>query len=246
MIWGPDGKKLSKRHGAASVEEYRDAGYVPEALVNYLALLGWSLDGETTIIPADVLVENFSLDRISKNPAIFDAEKLEWMNGVYLRDMPAEEFVDRIAPWLDAAGLAVRSSAVDGHREWLVKLAPLVQERVKHLDEVAPDGPLPVPRAGRSTPPPPRRSCRRPGRVPLWTPRSRRWRRCSRSRRTRSRRRCAKCPNASARSRRPCSRRCAWGSRVRPFLPRCSSRSSCSARTRRIARLQRARRLAAD
>jgi len=88
MIWGPDGKKLSKRHGAASVEDYRDLGYVPEALLNYLALLGWSLDGETTIIPTDVLVSNFSLDRISRNPAVFDAEKLDWMNGVYLRDMP--------------------------------------------------------------------------------------------------------------------------------------------------------------
>ncbi len=137
MIWFPDGRKLSKRHGAASVEDYRDLGYLPEALLNYLALLGWSLDGETTIIPADVLVSSFSLDRISKNPAVFDAEKLEWMNGVYLRDMPAEQFVDHIAPWLEDAGL-LPADAVEGHRAWLVKLAPLVQERVRRLDEVVP------------------------------------------------------------------------------------------------------------
>ncbi len=89
MILGADGKRLSKRHGATSVEAYRDLGFLPEALMNYLALLGWSLDGETTVIDAATLRENFSLDRISKNPAIFDEEKLEWMNGVYIRDMPA-------------------------------------------------------------------------------------------------------------------------------------------------------------
>lgn len=78
MILGADGKKLSKRHGATSVEEYRDAGYLSDAFVNYLALLGWSLDGETTIIPRDVLASKFSLDRISKNPATFDPKKLDW------------------------------------------------------------------------------------------------------------------------------------------------------------------------
>ena len=82
MILGADGKKLSKRHGATSVEEYRDAGYLPDAFVNYLALLGWSLDGETTIIPRDVLASKFSLDRISKNPATFDPKKLDWVNAL--------------------------------------------------------------------------------------------------------------------------------------------------------------------
>ncbi len=81
MILGADGKKLSKRHGATSVEEYRDAGYLSDAFVNYLALLGWSLDGETTVIPRDVLASKFSLDRISKNPATFDPKKLDWMPG---------------------------------------------------------------------------------------------------------------------------------------------------------------------
>ncbi|MDA3935396.1 MAG: glutamate--tRNA ligase, partial [Actinomycetota bacterium] len=92
MIWGADGKRLSKRHGATSVEAYRDLGYLPEALLNYLSLQGWSLDDKTTIIDRDTLVKNFSLDRVSKNPAIFDTEKLDWMNGVYIRDMAVDVF----------------------------------------------------------------------------------------------------------------------------------------------------------
>ncbi len=136
MIWGPDGKKLSKRHGATSLEAYDELGYLPEALLNYLALLGWSLDGETTIVSADTLKASFSLDRISKNPAIFDAEKLEWMNGMYIREMSPDEFVARILPWLERAGLA-SAADVAARPEWFRALAPLVSERVKHLDEVA-------------------------------------------------------------------------------------------------------------
>lgn len=136
MIWGADGKKLSKRHGAVSVEQFRDDGFLHEALLNYLALLGWSLDGETTIVPADVLTANFSLDRISKNPAIFDIEKLEWMNGVYIREMPADELVDRLLPWLEAAGLTTAED-VESRRDWYRALVPLVSERMKRLDEVA-------------------------------------------------------------------------------------------------------------
>jgi glutamyl-tRNA synthetase len=90
LIWGPDNKRLSKRHGATSVEAYRDMGYVPDALLNYLAILGWSIDDKTTIVSREMLVEHFSLERISTNPAVFDKDKLEWMNGVYLREMPAE------------------------------------------------------------------------------------------------------------------------------------------------------------
>jgi len=136
MIWGADGKKLSKRHGATSVEAYDEMGYLPEALLNYLALLGWSLDGETTIIPSDVLTANFSLERISKNPAIFDAEKLDWMNGMYLREMSPDEFVERMLPWLERADLCTAADA-QARPDWFRALAPLVSERVKHLDEVA-------------------------------------------------------------------------------------------------------------
>ncbi|MDZ4168995.1 MAG: glutamate--tRNA ligase [Coriobacteriia bacterium] len=136
MIWGADGKKLSKRHGATSVEAYEEMGFLPQAMLNYLALLGWSLDGETTIVPPEVLKATFSLDRISKNPAIFDPDKLEWMNGAYLREMGDGEFVDAIAPWLIRAGLTTAQD-VSGRRDWYRALAPLIAERVKRLDEVA-------------------------------------------------------------------------------------------------------------
>jgi glutamyl-tRNA synthetase len=137
MIWGPDGKRLSKRHGAANVEDYRELGILPEALVNYLALLGWSLDDKTTIIDAETLTSNFSLARVSRNPAVFDAEKLEWMNGVYLREMDAGHFVDRVVPVLTGAGLMTEQDAAQ-RREWLLELAPLLSERVKRLDEIVP------------------------------------------------------------------------------------------------------------
>lgn len=137
MIWGADGKRLSKRHGATSVEAYRDMGYLPEALMNYLALLGWSLDGETTLIDAETLKANFSLDRISKNAAIFDVEKLEWMNGVYIRELTAEQFVVRMVPWLETAGLTTVEDAEE-RSEWFLRLAPLVLERIKRMDEIVP------------------------------------------------------------------------------------------------------------
>jgi glutamyl-tRNA synthetase len=136
MIWGPDGKRLSKRHGATSVEAYAEMGYLPEALVNYLALLGWSLDGETTLFDTKTLVDRFSLERITQNPAIFDIEKMEWMNGVYIRDMSAEQFVERMTPWLEKAGLATAADVAKRH-DWFVRLAPLVAERVKRMDEIA-------------------------------------------------------------------------------------------------------------
>ena len=100
MILGPDGKKLSKRHGATSVEEYRDRGYLSDAVVNFLALLGWSLDGETTIINREQLCREFSLERITKKDAVFDETKLDWMNGVYIREMSPAAWVEAARPWL--------------------------------------------------------------------------------------------------------------------------------------------------
>lgn len=137
MIWGADGKKLSKRHGATSVEAFRDAGFLPEALLNYLALLGWSLDGETTIVSRDVLASAFSLDRISKNPAIFDVEKLEWMNGMYIREMAPAEFAERMLPWLLEADLTTADD-FDRRPEWYMALVPLIAERLKRMTEIAP------------------------------------------------------------------------------------------------------------
>lgn len=135
IILGVDGKKLSKRHGAASVEAFRDEGILPDALVNYLALLGWSLDGETTVIPRTTLVSAFSLDRVSKNPAIFDPDKLRWLNGVYLRALDPDRFIDAAAPWLVAAGL-VTEHEIEERRAWFRRLVPLVNERVTTLSEL--------------------------------------------------------------------------------------------------------------
>ncbi len=96
LLHGPDGKKLSKRHGAASVQEVRDQGYLPEAVRNYIALLGWGYDESTTFMTTDELVERFSLERVSKNPAVFDEQKLRWMNGRYVRELPLPELEARL------------------------------------------------------------------------------------------------------------------------------------------------------
>lgn len=130
MILGADGKKLSKRHGATSVEEYRDAGYLSDAFVNYLALLGWSLDGETTVIPRDVLASQFSLERISKNPATFDPKKLDWMNAEYINAMSDADFADQIMlPELHEAGLI--DDGFEADETWIDALAAIVKPRTK-------------------------------------------------------------------------------------------------------------------
>ena len=103
LLHGPDGKKLSKRHGAASVQELRDAGYLPEAVRNYFALLGWGYDDETTFHSTEELQQRFSLERVSKSPAVFDEKKLRWMNGHYVarcrsRSSPAAWRPSRAAP----------------------------------------------------------------------------------------------------------------------------------------------------
>jgi glutamyl-tRNA synthetase len=96
LLHGPDNKKLSKRHGAASVQELRDAGYLPEAVRNYVALLGWGYDESTTFMSTDELIQRFDLARVSKNPAVFDEQKLRWMNGRYLRDLTPEDLRARL------------------------------------------------------------------------------------------------------------------------------------------------------
>jgi glutamyl-tRNA synthetase len=96
LLHGPDGKKLSKRHGAASVQEVRDTGYLPEAVRNYIALLGWGYDESTTFFTTDELIRNFAIERVSKSPAVFDEQKLRWMNGRYLRELPVDELRRRL------------------------------------------------------------------------------------------------------------------------------------------------------
>ena len=129
-VFGADGKKLSKRHGAVSVDEFRDAGYVPEALMNFLALLGWAPDGETTIMSAEELIERFSLERVGASPATFDYAKLDWMNGVYLRALPPDEYADRLVAYVHASGL-------DWPQDRIRAAAPIVQEKIARLDEFA-------------------------------------------------------------------------------------------------------------
>jgi glutamyl-tRNA synthetase len=105
LLHGPDGKKLSKRHGATSVQDLRDAGYLREAVVNYVALLGWGYDEETTFFTVAELQERFSLERVSKAPAVFDEQKLRWMNGRYLREMSVDELTARLEEYTGHTGL---------------------------------------------------------------------------------------------------------------------------------------------
>jgi glutamyl-tRNA synthetase len=123
---GGDGRKLSKRHGAVTVEEFRANGYLPEALVNFLALLGWSYDDRTTIMSRDELVERFSLDRVGASPATFDYQKLDWMNGVYLRALSPDEFAERLVAYL-------RERRIDWDTDLVRRAAPLVQEKIETL-----------------------------------------------------------------------------------------------------------------
>ena len=106
LLHGPDGKKLSKRHAAASVQELRDAGYLPEAVRNYLSLLGWGYDESTTFFTTEELVERFSLERVSRSPAVFDEKKLRWMNGRYVREMEEAELTRRLEERLGRRDLA--------------------------------------------------------------------------------------------------------------------------------------------
>jgi glutamyl-tRNA synthetase len=120
LLHGPDGKKLSKRHGAASVQEVRDQGYLPEAVRNYIALLGWGYDESTTFMTTDELVERFTLERVSKNPAVFDEQKLRWMNGRYMRELPVEELKRRLEEF---CGRAIPTELVEISREKMQTLA---------------------------------------------------------------------------------------------------------------------------
>jgi glutamyl-tRNA synthetase len=127
-VLGTDGKKLSKRHGAEGIDEFRAQGYYAPALMNFLALLGWSYDAETTIMSRDELVERFALERVIPSPAAFDYDKLEWMNGVYLRALPAGEYAEVLLTYL-------REQGFEWDGELVRRTAPLVQEKIAVLSE---------------------------------------------------------------------------------------------------------------
>ena len=135
LILGPDRSKLSKRHGAASVLEFRDMGYLPDALVNFLALLGWSLDETSEVFSRDELVQHFTPERIVANPAVFNVEKLDWFNGLYIRGMDDDELADALVPWLEDAEHGLPRDALPVDRDYLARIVPLERERLKRLSE---------------------------------------------------------------------------------------------------------------
>jgi glutamyl-tRNA synthetase len=125
LLHGPDGKKLSKRHGAASVQELREAGFLPAAVRNYLALLGWGFDDSSTFFTTAELVERFTLDRVSKSPAVFDEKKLRWMNGRYLREMAPDELTRLLEERLGRAGLRAAVGISQEKMQTLADFEPL-------------------------------------------------------------------------------------------------------------------------
>jgi len=135
MILGADGRKLSKRHGATAVGDYARLGVLPEALFNFLALLGWNPGDEREVMEKDELIQAFSLERINKKSAVFDTEKLFWMNGRYLEKKATEELLSLVAPLLVAEGL-VTEAEVESRRDWLLHLLELIKVRVRSVNDV--------------------------------------------------------------------------------------------------------------
>jgi glutamyl-tRNA synthetase len=127
-VLGADGKKLSKRHGATGVDELRHQGYYAPALMNFLALLGWSYDDKTTVMSRDELIERFDLDRVIPGPAAFDYEKLDWLNGVYLRALDPEQYADELVAYL-------RGEGYDWDEELVRRAAPIVQEKIERFGQ---------------------------------------------------------------------------------------------------------------
>ncbi|MDA8233920.1 MAG: glutamate--tRNA ligase [Clostridia bacterium] len=135
LILGKDRSKMSKRHGSTAVEQYRSKGYLPEALINFLALLGWSPVGEEEFFTLEQLVEQFSLDRVARNPAVFDLDKLNWLNGHYIRQSPVEHITDLASPFLRQAGYL--EGEIDGDkRRWLELVVKSVQEYPAYMEEI--------------------------------------------------------------------------------------------------------------
>lgn len=134
LILGEDRSKLSKRHGAVSVTQYRDNGFLPEALFNFLALLGWSPGGDREIMSKEEIIENFTLRRISKKGAVFDLEKLEWMNGVYINNLSNEELVNRLIPFLLEKGW-IDKETINKKKEYLLRFVAVLKSRMRKLTD---------------------------------------------------------------------------------------------------------------
>ncbi|HEX4114794.1 MAG TPA: glutamate--tRNA ligase [Solirubrobacteraceae bacterium] len=137
LLHGPDGKKLSKRHGAASVQELREAGYLPEAVRNYLALLGWGSGDDATVLSTEQLVERFELERVSRNPARFDEVKLRWLDGIYVRGLSVPELADRVLGYLRVSDPRA-ASAAQADRQLLEGAVAISQEKIQTLADFWP------------------------------------------------------------------------------------------------------------
>ncbi len=135
LILGKDRSKMSKRHGATAIEQYQSKGYLPEALANFLVLLGWSPVGEEEIFSLPELVQQFSLDRVAKNPAVFDLEKLNWINGCYIRQTSVERLTEMALPFLREAGYITGEITSDRY-EWLKMVVLSVQEYLSYVAEI--------------------------------------------------------------------------------------------------------------
>ena len=135
MILGPDRSKLSKRHGATSINEYKEQGYLVETMLNFLALLGWSLDDKTELLSIQEIIQHFSLERVSKTAAVFNKDKLDWMNGVYIRKLSPDEFVTQAIPFLEKNLPASAKRPIDAF--YLRHIVPLIQDRAKTLLEIS-------------------------------------------------------------------------------------------------------------
>jgi glutamyl-tRNA synthetase len=134
MLLNSDRSKLSKRRGAVSITEYQQQGYLPAAMMNFLALLGWSLDDKTDIMSQKTLIASFSLERVSQTAAIFNQEKLSWMNGVYIRGLTPDEFFEAALPFLEKELPAEVKRPLSA--DYIKQIMPLIQERAKTLAEV--------------------------------------------------------------------------------------------------------------
>ena len=131
LILGPDRSRMSKRHGATSIREYQEAGFLPEAMVNYLSLLGWSPGNNQELIDRTELVKKFDLKRVLKTGAVFGHDKLEWVNGQYIRKLSVPQLTDLVIPYLKTKGFW----SSEGDRAWLEKLVTLFQERIFELSQ---------------------------------------------------------------------------------------------------------------
>jgi glutamyl-tRNA synthetase len=134
LILGKDGKKLSKRHGAVYVGEYKSQGFLAEALVNFVALLGWSPGGDRELMSREEMIELFSLEGLNASPSVFDHDKLNWMNGVYIRQLSPERLLSETLPFLKGAGL-VDGEPEGEQRTYALEVVKLEQERLKTLAE---------------------------------------------------------------------------------------------------------------